>query len=89
MSVSRAWLTPPCQPLKSSIMKEVVPEWDANFVDELDQEMLFELILVRQRDVAALGQHSPRPCADRPDDRRPTTWTSSPSLTSLAPRSPA
>ncbi|ETO17530.1 hypothetical protein RFI_19788 [Reticulomyxa filosa] len=32
------------KPLKSSNMREVVPEWDANFV-EVDQETLFELIL--------------------------------------------
>ena len=34
------------KPLKSANMHEVVPEWDANFV-ETDQETLFELILVR------------------------------------------
>eukprot|EP01083_Nonionella_stella_P020174 55930_1 len=32
------------KPLKSANMREVVPEWDADFV-EVDQEMLFELIL--------------------------------------------
>lgn len=32
------------KPLKSANMHEVVPEWDANFV-ETDQETLFELIL--------------------------------------------
>ncbi len=32
------------KPLKSANMNEVVSEWDAKFVD-LDQEMLFELIL--------------------------------------------
>mmetsp|Transcript_21585 Transcript_21585/g.43100 ORF Transcript_21585/g.43100 Transcript_21585/m.43100 type:complete len:172 (+) Transcript_21585:121-636(+) len=32
------------KPLKSSNMAEVVPEWDANFVD-IEQEVLFELIL--------------------------------------------
>lgn len=32
------------KPLKSANMHEVVPEWDANFV-EMDQESLFELIL--------------------------------------------
>ena len=32
------------QPLKSVDLKEVVPAWDAEFVD-VDQEMLFELIL--------------------------------------------
>lgn len=32
------------KPLKSAHMHEVVPEWDANFV-ETDQESLFELIL--------------------------------------------
>jgi hypothetical protein len=35
------------QPLKSANMHEVVPEWDANFVD-IEQELLFELILVSQ-----------------------------------------
>ena len=33
------------KPLKSANMSEVVPEWDANFVD-IEQELLFELILV-------------------------------------------
>lgn len=32
------------KPLKSAIMTEVVSKWDANFV-EVDQEILFELIL--------------------------------------------
>merc|ERR1712045_975509 len=32
------------KPLKSANMREVVSEWDANFV-EVDQETLFELIL--------------------------------------------
>lgn len=32
-------------PLKSADMAEVVGEWDANFVGNIDQEMLFELIL--------------------------------------------
>merc|ERR1712203_1251682 len=32
------------KPLKSADMREVVSEWDANFV-EVDQETLFELIL--------------------------------------------
>jgi S-phase kinase-associated protein 1 len=32
------------KPLKSANMSEVVPEWDANFVD-IEQELLFELIL--------------------------------------------
>lgn len=32
------------KPLKSSNMKDVVPEWDANFVD-VEQSILFELIL--------------------------------------------
>lgn len=32
------------KPLKSSIMNEVVPQWDAGFVD-LEQDTLFELIL--------------------------------------------
>lgn len=36
------------QPLKSANLAEVVPEWDANFV-EIEQELLFELILVRAR----------------------------------------
>ncbi len=34
------------KPLKSANMQEVVGKWDADFVDEADQEMLFELILV-------------------------------------------
>ena len=33
------------KPLKSAEMKEVVAPWDAEFV-EIDQELLFELILV-------------------------------------------
>lgn len=33
------------KPLKSANMNEVVSEWDANFV-EVDQETLFEMILV-------------------------------------------
>jgi len=33
------------KPLKSSNMREVVGEWDATFVDDCDQECLFELIL--------------------------------------------
>jgi hypothetical protein len=33
------------KPLKSANMSEVVPKWDADFVD-VDQELLFELILV-------------------------------------------
>ncbi len=33
------------KPLKSANMTEVVPKWDADFVD-VDQELLFELILV-------------------------------------------
>lgn len=33
------------KPLKSANMNEVVSQWDADFVD-VDQEMLFELILV-------------------------------------------
>ncbi len=32
------------QPLRSSNLAEIVPEWDAKFVD-IEQEMLFELIL--------------------------------------------
>ena len=32
------------KPLKSPVLSEVVPSWDANFV-ELEQEVLFELIL--------------------------------------------
>ena len=32
------------KPLRSSIMSQVVYEWDANFID-VDQESLFELIL--------------------------------------------
>jgi len=32
------------KPLKSANMSEVVPQWDADFVD-VDQELLFELIL--------------------------------------------
>jgi S-phase kinase-associated protein 1 len=32
------------KPLKSAVLSEVVPSWDANFV-ELEQEVLFELIL--------------------------------------------
>eukprot|EP00462_Mataza_sp_D1_P005276 CAMPEP_0175104776 /NCGR_PEP_ID=MMETSP0086_2-20121207/9969_1 /TAXON_ID=136419 /ORGANISM="Unknown Unknown, Strain D1" /LENGTH=177 /DNA_ID=CAMNT_0016380313 /DNA_START=44 /DNA_END=577 /DNA_ORIENTATION=+ len=32
------------KPLKSAVMSEVVSQWDADFV-EVDQEMLFELIL--------------------------------------------
>ena len=31
------------KPLKSSVMSEIVPSWDANFV-ELEQEVLFELL---------------------------------------------
>jgi S-phase kinase-associated protein 1 len=34
------------KPLKSADMREVAGDWDANFVD-VEQEMLFELILVR------------------------------------------
>lgn len=34
------------KPLKSANMNEVVSQWDADFVD-VDQELLFELILVR------------------------------------------
>jgi S-phase kinase-associated protein 1 len=33
------------KPLKSQNMGEVVSQWDADFVD-VDQELLFELILV-------------------------------------------
>jgi S-phase kinase-associated protein 1 len=33
------------KPLKSANMNEVVSQWDADFVD-VDQELLFELILV-------------------------------------------
>ena len=32
------------KPLKSEKMNEVVPEWDAKYVD-IEQELLFELIL--------------------------------------------
>lgn len=32
------------RPLRSSIMREVVLDWDADFI-EVDQELLFELIL--------------------------------------------
>lgn len=32
------------KPLKSNIMSEVVPEWDANFI-EVEQSMLFAIIL--------------------------------------------
>ena len=32
------------KPLKSAVFSEVVPNWDSNFV-ELEQEVLFELIL--------------------------------------------
>jgi hypothetical protein len=35
---------PPAQPLKSANLADIVPEWDAKFVD-LDQEVLFELVL--------------------------------------------
>ena len=45
-----AHTTPTCpclpQPLKTANLAEVVPAWDASFV-EVEQEMLFELILVR------------------------------------------
>ena len=34
------------KPLKSANMTDVVSQWDAEFVD-VEQEMLFELILVR------------------------------------------
>ncbi len=37
------------KPLKSSNMAEVVSQWDADFVD-VEQEMLFEMILVRDAD---------------------------------------
>ncbi|KAG7388412.1 suppressor of kinetochore protein mutant [Phytophthora pseudosyringae] len=33
------------KPLKSNVLSESVDEWDANFVDVADQELLFELIL--------------------------------------------
>ncbi|POM81950.1 S-phase Kinase-associated protein 1A [Phytophthora palmivora] len=33
------------KPLKSNVLSESVDEWDANFVDGADQELLFELIL--------------------------------------------
>ena len=32
------------QPLRSAALAEIVPEWDAKFID-CEQEMLFELIL--------------------------------------------
>lgn len=35
---------PPPQPLRSNNMKDIVPEWDAAYVD-IDQEQLFELLL--------------------------------------------
>lgn len=35
---------PPPQPLRSTNLVEIVPQWDANFV-EVEQEILFELIL--------------------------------------------
>ena len=42
------------KPLKSSKMEEVVSEWDAAFVD-IEQEMLFELILAANfMDIKAL-----------------------------------
>jgi S-phase kinase-associated protein 1 len=33
------------KPLKSANMAELVGEWDANFVDDIEQVMLFELLL--------------------------------------------
>lgn len=33
------------KPLKSSVMKEIVPEWDAEFIDGLSQPDLYDLIL--------------------------------------------
>jgi S-phase kinase-associated protein 1 len=36
------------KPLKSANMNEVVSQWDADYVD-VDQELLFELILVRNK----------------------------------------
>ena len=33
------------KPLKSANMRELVSEWDASFVDKLDQKMLFELVM--------------------------------------------
>ena len=33
------------KPLRSNNLAEIVPEWDAKFVDDLAQETLFELIL--------------------------------------------
>ena len=33
------------KPLKSSVMKEIVPEWDAEFIDSLSQPDLYDLIL--------------------------------------------
>jgi len=36
------------QPLKTDNLAEVVPEWDVNFVS-VEKDMLFELILVRNK----------------------------------------
>jgi S-phase kinase-associated protein 1 len=33
------------KPLKSNVLSDCVDEWDANFVDVAEQELLFELIL--------------------------------------------
>lgn len=69
---------PAPQPLKTANLAEVVPAWDASFV-EVEQEMLFELILVS----------APPTCAGLAGGstlsshllRLPTTSTSSPCWT--------
>lgn len=33
------------KPLKSKVMTEIVGQWDAKFIDDVDQEMLFSIIL--------------------------------------------
>ena len=51
------------QPLRSADLSQIVPEWDARYVD-CEQEMLFELILVRGSCVlclAARGNPHPVP----------------------------
>ena len=47
------------KPLKSANMNEVVSQWDADFVD-VDQELLFELILVRVRFLVVVGRAAQR-----------------------------
>lgn len=56
-----------------------IEEWDQKFM-QVDQEMLFEIILVRDH----LRLNSSIPCSSNHFSRPPTSWISSPSSTLAA-----